>query len=160
MLNFDLSISEPKISKWGFEDLEDAPDKHRWRAWWSTCNGVVTGIELRAYPVIKSNPASVWIDEWADRQATKQPWEEGAPGLEWVAYDDKPVKKRLIYTGSSSAWAKPTQKEAIHSLSVRLTRWAAHLSREVKQAQSAAEVLTKLSPTNGQQAKTALEILK
>lgn len=141
---------EPAITKWSFEDLGDDPALHRWRAWWVTeslrAGLTVTGIQLRAYPVIKTNPESVWIDEWADRQATKQPWEEGAPSKEWIAYEGKPVKKRLLHNGSGSAWAKPTQEEAIHSLAIRLTRWANHVARDVQKARSAADVLEKLRP--------------
>ena len=139
---------QPAITKWSFEDLGDEPDKHRWRAWWalSDVNGITGGIELRAYPVIKVNPASVWIDEFPCRQATKQPWEEGAPGMEWVGPEDKPVKKRLLHNGSGSAWAKPTQDEAIHSLAVRLCRWTNKLRNEIERAESAAKALETLRP--------------
>jgi len=138
--------TQPAITKWSFEDLGDEPDKHRWRAWWalSDVNGVVGGIELRAYPVIKVNSASVWIDEFAYRQATKQPWEEGAPALEWVSYDSKPVKKRLLHNGSGQAWAKPTQEEAIYSLAIRMCRWTNRLRNEVERAESAAKALEQL----------------
>lgn len=155
---------EPTISKWGFEDLGDAPALHRWRAGWVTeqlrAGPSVAGIQLRAYPVIKTNPESVWIDEWADRQATKQPWEEGAPGMEWVAYEAKPVKKRLLHSGSGSAWAKPTQEEAIHSLAVRLTRWASHIALDVQKARSAAEALEKLRPNHDWASGYVRDILK
>ena len=139
---------QPAITKWSFEDLGDEPDKHRWRAWWalSDVNGTTGGIELRAYPVIKVNPASVWIDEFAYRQATKQPWEEGAPGMEWVGYKGKPVKKRLLHNGAGSAWAKPTQDEAIHSLAIRLCRWTNKLRNEIERAESAAKALEQLRP--------------
>ena len=139
---------EPAITKWSFEDLGDEPDKHRWRAWWalSDVNGIVGGIELRAYPVIKVNPASVWIDEWGAREATKQPWEEGAPGMAWVEYNGRPVKKRLCYNGAGSAWAKPTQDEAIRSLAIRLCRWTGHIARDAERAASAIRTLEKLRP--------------
>ena len=151
---------EPAITKWSFEDLEDDPDLHRWRAWWVTDgNSFVSGIELRAYPVIKKNYASVWIDEWASRQATKQPWEDGAPGMEWIAYEDKSMKKRLLHNDSRSAWAKPTQEEAIHSLAVRLTRWANHLARDVEKARSAANALEKLRPNHEWASKYTKETL-
>ena len=139
--------TKPSITKWSFEDLGDEPDKHRWRAWWVTDgNGVVTGIELCAYPVIKTNPESVWIDECAYREATKQPWEEGGPAMEWITYEGEPMKKRLLHNGSGSAWAKPTQEEAIHSLAIRLTRWTNHVARDVQKARSAADALEKLRP--------------
>ena len=137
----------PAITKWSFEDLGDEPEKHRWRAWWvSDCNGGATGIELRAYPVIKINPASVWIDEWAYRQATKQPWEEGAPGMAWVEYNGRPVKKRLCHNGAGSAWAKPTQEEAIRSLAIRLCRWTNKIAHEAERAASAIKALEQLRP--------------
>ena len=66
--------------------------------------------------------------------------------MEWVAYEGKPTKKRLLHNGSGSAWAKPTQEEAIHSLAIRLTRWANHVARDVQKARSAADVLEKLRP--------------
>lgn len=140
---------EPAITKWSFEDLGDEPDLHRWRAWWITDgNSLVSGIELHAYPVIKTNPESVWIDEWGYREAKKQPWEDGAPGMGWVTFEGKSMKKRLLHNNSGSAWAKPTQEEAIHSLAVRLTRWANHLARDVKKVRSAADALEKLRPNH------------
>lgn len=133
---------EPAITKWSFEDLGDEPDKHRWRAWWVTdSNGVVTGIELRAYPVIKTNPESVWINADGYREHTRE-------GKQWRAFDPYWMKKRLLHNGSGSAWAKPTQEEAIHSLAVRLTRWANHVARDVQKARSAAEALEKLRPSH------------
>ena len=131
---------EPAITKWSFEDLGDEPDKHRWRAWWVTDgNGVVTGIELRAYPVIKTNPESVWINVDGYREHTRE-------GKQWKAFEPRWMRKRLLYNGSGSAWAKPTQEEAIHSLAIRLTRWANHVARDVQKARSAADVLEKLRP--------------
>lgn len=133
---------EPAITKWSFEDLGDEPDKHRWRAWWVTDGkGVVTGIELRAYPIIKTNPESVWINADSCRQ--------GPLGdRRWEPFDPHWMKKRLLHNGSGSAWAKPTQEEAIHSLAVRLTRWANHVARDVQKARSAADVLEKLRPNH------------
>lgn len=158
---YGLSVQmEPSITKWGFEDLGDEPELHRWRAWWVTdSNSLVSGIELHAYPVIKTNPQSVWIDEWADRQATKQPWEEGAPGNEWDVYEGRSMKKRLLHNNSGSAWAKPTQEEAIRSLAIRLTRWANHLARDVEKARSAADALEKLRPNHEWAAKYTKETL-
>lgn len=131
---------EPAITKWSFEDLGDEPDKHRWRAWWVTDgNGVVTGIELRAYPIVKTNPESVWINVDGYREHTRE-------GKQWKAFEPPWMKKRLLHNGSGSAWAKPTQEEAIHSLAIRLTRWANHVARDVQKARSAADVLEKLRP--------------
>ena len=137
---------EPAITKWSYEDLGDEPEKHRWRAWWalSDMDNTTGGIELRAYPVIKVNPASVWIDEWATRQVTKQPWDEGAPGMEWVSCGH--VKRRLLHNGAGAAWAKPTQDEAIRSLAIRLCRWTSHISNDLRRAKSAIDALEVLRP--------------
>ena len=137
---------EPAITKWGYEDLEDDPSKHRWRAWWVGGNGVVMGISLIAYPVIKETPCGVWISEHSYRQATKQPWEEGAPAKEWVEFDPKCDKKRFINNGSGQAWAKPTQDKAVRSLAIRMSRWSNHLANEVDRLRSAADVMEKLRP--------------
>jgi hypothetical protein len=142
-----LSVEmQPSITKWGFEDLGDDPTKHRWRAWWASSDGETHGIELRAYPVIKVNPASVWINEDGCRKAAKQPWEEGAPDMQWVPFDERWMKKHLLHNGAGAAWAKPTQEEAIRSLAIRLCRWTARLRTEMKRAESAAAVLEKLRP--------------
>lgn len=142
-----LSVENvPAITKWGFEDLGDDPEKHRWRAWWASDGNETCGIELRAYPVIQKNPASVWINEDGCRQATKQPWEEGAPAMEWVPFDARWMKKRLLYNAAGAAWAKPTQDEAIRSLAIRLCRWTACLHYDMKRAESAITALEKLRP--------------
>jgi len=140
--------NEPAITKWGFEDLEDSPTQHRWRAWWvrSRYDSTMTGISLTAHPVVKETPRGVWISEHAYRQATKQPWEEGAPAMEWVPFDEKGMKKRFVHNGSGSAWAKPTQEGAIHSLAVRLSRWSNHVASDVSKVISAADVMEKLRP--------------
>ena len=137
---------EPAITKFGYEDLGDNPETHRWRAWWalSDIDSQTGGIELRAYPVIKVNPASVWIDEWASRQASKQPWEDGAPAMEWVSCGH--VKRRLLHNDAGAAWAKPTQDEAIRSLAIRLCRWTGHLARELERAESAIKAMEALRP--------------
>lgn len=135
---------DPAITKWGFEDLGDDPEKHRWRAWWAGTglDGEPRGIELRAYPVIKVNPQSVWIDEWADR---KWMYGEGDPYKDWISCSAG-VKKRLCHNGSGSAWAKPTQDEAIRSLAIRLCRWTSHIARDVKRANEAIASLEALRP--------------
>ena len=128
----------PAISKWSFEDLGDDPEKHRWRAWWalSDVDNITGGIELRAYPVIKVNPASVWIDEWGDIR----------PDGMWESYEGKPIKKRLCHNGAGSAWAKPTQEEAIRSLAIRLCRWTNKIAHEAERAASAIKALEQLRP--------------
>ena len=137
-----LSIEmQPSITKWSFEDLGDEPDKHRWRAWWalSDATGIVGGIELRAYPVIKTNPESVWINADSYRQGP-------LGSRRWEPFEPRWMKKRLLYNGSGSAWAKPTQDEAIHSLAIRLCRWSNRLRNEVERAESAAKALEQLRP--------------
>ena len=137
--------NEPAITQWSFEDLGDSPEQHRWRAWWRRdYSGSTTGIELVAYPVIRATECGVWIDEYAWRDATKQPWEEGAPGYQWH-HGNKP-KKRLILNGSGAGWAKPTRDEAVRSLAMRLTRWASFVARDVERVVTAASAMQKLRP--------------
>lgn len=140
---------EPSISKWGFEDLEDNPETHRWRAGWASSSGgdpLIYGIILTAHPVIKRTRCGVWINVDGSRQAMKQPWEEGAPAKEWAPFDDRWMRKRFVNDGSGQAWAKPTQEEALRSLAIRLCRWAQNAHRDMKRAQAAADVLEKLRP--------------
>ena len=147
---------EPAITKYGFDDLGDNPTLHRWRAFWAFSDviGVTGGIELRAYPVIKCNPASVWINADGYRQATKQPWEDGAPANEWVSFQPW-MRRKLCHNGAGAAWAKPTQEDAINSLAVRLVRWSNHLRAETDRARSAIDVLEKLRPDLGGYSETA-----
>lgn len=156
--------SEPAISKWGYEDLGDEPDQHRWRAWWAsgyddTLYGI-HGIELRAYPVISKTLCGVWINENGYREATKQPWEEGAPAKEWGSFNQTWMKKRFVHDNSNQAWAKPTQEEAIKSLAVRLCRWAGHVARDTEKVRTAAEVIGKLRPELDYLAEGAIKNLK
>ena len=148
--------SGPTISSFGYEDLGDDPTTHRWRAQWET-NG--EGIWLVAYPVIKLTPCGAWINEHSFREATKQPWEEGAPDKQWVPYREG-MKKRFVHNNSGQAWAKPTKEEALHSLAIRLCRWTANIRREVDRARAAAETLRKLRPQEEDFAKTAINNLK
>lgn len=150
LLDWDALGVRPKLEireGYGMTDLGDNPETHRWRAWWDTSyDGIVAGIELRAYPVVCLTPAGAWIDTIAGRQASKQPWEEGAPAHEWVFYGAGPRKEKWMADGSGSAWAKPTRDEAVRSLAVRLTRWTGHLARDVKRARQCAEALAALRP--------------
>jgi hypothetical protein len=109
-------------------DLGDDPSAHRWRAWWlqGYSDLPVDGIELRAYPVTRLTPVGAWIDTDAFREATKQPWEEGAPGLAWTKADWH--KTRWVSDTSGAAWAKPTREAAIYSLAKRLDRWATNIA--------------------------------
>lgn len=139
---------EPSITKWGFEDLNDSPKTHRWRASWASGGegDMVNGIILTAYPVIKRTRCGVWINCNGSRQATKQPWEEGAPALDWVPFNERWMKKRFVNDGSGQAWAKPTQEEALRSLAIRLCRWAQNVHWNMRRVQAAADVLEKLRP--------------
>ena len=148
--------SAPTISSFGYEDLGDDPTTHRWRAQWET-NG--EGIWLVAYPVIKTTPCGAWINEHSYREATKQPWEEGAPDKQWVPYREG-MKKRFVHNNSGQAWAKPTKEEALHSLAIRLCRWTSNIRREVNRARAAAETLRKLRPQEADFAQTAINNLK
>ena len=151
----------PAIYCYGFEDLDDNPATHRWRAQWSyTYQGECDGIQLHAYPVLKTTRCGVWINQDSYREATKQPWEEGAPAKDWVPFQPSWMKKRFINNNSGQGWAKPTREEAMHSLAIRLTRWASHIRRDVEKAQSAAEVLLKLRPQEDYLSKAALQHLK
>ena len=127
-------------------DLGDDATAHRWRAWWRQgySDLGVNGIVLRAYPVIRATPVGAWIDTDATRQATKQPWEEGAPALEWTKGNWH--KTRWVSNTSGAAWAKTTREAAIYSLAVRLDRWATNIAREARRAKQAADVMAELRP--------------
>lgn len=139
--------SVPTIDKWGVQDLGDDPAKHRWRAQWfpGDASGEVGGISLQAYPVIRLTPAGAWIDTCAYRQATKQPWEEGAPALEWVTSKTRSCH-RWVGNESGQAWAKPTMELAIQSIAVRLERWTARIASDRIRAMSAVVALKQLRP--------------
>lgn len=147
---------KPAITKWGFEDLQDQPHLHRWRAWWA--QGDVSGIEMHAYPVVRNTHCGAWIDTIGYREATKQPWEDGAPALDWVKSKHK-CFHRLVMNDSAKSWAKPTQEEAIHSLAVRLTRWTGRLSGDFSRARSAVTTLQSLRPDLHRYAESALKNL-
>lgn len=151
MLKLDgLTVDwEAHISKWGYEDLEDNPETHRWRASWASSSGgdpLIYGIILTAHPVLKRTRCGVWINEHSYREATKQPWEEGAPAKDWAPFDEGWMKKRFVNDGSGQAWAKPTQEEAIRSIAIRLCRWAQRAHHDMQRVQAAITVLEKLRP--------------
>jgi hypothetical protein len=131
----------PRIGKYGFKHLEDDPELHRWRAFWSAgesgpCAG---GIALCAYPVIKKTQSAVWIHQYADLRLY-----DGV--YRWVYDENSKIGRKLIHNGSNSAWAKPTQEDAIKSLAIRLTRWAAHVSNEAESVLNAVKSLEALRP--------------
>ena len=153
---FGMIESVPSISSFGYDDLGDNPTTHRWRAQWATDGD---GIWLVAFPVIKLTPCGAWINEHSYREASKQPWEEGAPAMEWSPYLEG-MKKRFIHNNSGQGWAKPTKEEALHSLAIRLCRWTNNIRREVDRARAAAETLRKLRPQEADFAETAIKNLK
>lgn len=127
-------------------DLGDDATTHRWRAWWRTgySDSGPNGIILRACPVIRATPTGAWIDTDATREATKQPWEDGAPALEWTKADWH--RTRWVSNTSGAAWAKTSREAAIYSLAVRLDRWATNIAREARRAKQAAKVMAELRP--------------
>lgn len=154
-----MSANAPSITQYGFDDLGDNPSAHRWRAQWVFgYTGRCEGISLSAHPVLRATPCGVWINADGYRQATKQPWEEGAPDKEWVPFQPW-MKKRFVMDGSGQAWAKPTREEALHSLAIRLTRWTANISSVAEKAGSAASVLRVLRPSDADFAVTATKNL-
>lgn len=161
-LMFPFSVERvPSITSFYFADLGDNPTTHRWRAQWSfDSRGDCDGIHLAAHPVLKLTPCGAWINVDGYREATKQPWEEGAPAKEWVPFQPSWMKKRFINNGSGQGWAKPTREEALHSLAIRLCRWTGNIRREVERARSAAEALRKLRPQEEHLAKAAINNLK
>jgi hypothetical protein len=122
-----------------FEGVDD-PDRIRWRATWHRDygTGLPVGIELTPYPVARKTPCGAWVDPHAYRQATKQPWEDGAPGYEWLL-SDKGLWK-FVHDGSGSAWAKPTRAAALRSLGIRLCRWSSAVRRDVERVNAACDV--------------------
>lgn len=141
-------VSEVREIAQGYDvrDLGDDASAHRWRAWWRQgySDLGVNGIVLHAYPVIRATPVGAWIDTDAVREATKPPWEEGAPALEWTKADWH--RTRWVSNTSGAAWAKPTREAAIYSLAVRLDRWATNIAREARRAKQAADAMAELRP--------------
>lgn len=142
---FDLTSATPQII-YSHKDLAevDDPDRIRWRAMWDSNyhDGLPGGIYVQCYPVVRKTREAAWIDPHAYRQATKQPWEEGAPAYEWNLSD--PSLHKLVYDRSGSAWAKPTRAAALRSLGVRLTRWSQRTRRDVERVNAACDVAAAL----------------
>lgn len=150
LVPFSLELTKvPTIHCYGYDDLGDTPQLHRWRATWEQDG---SGIWLQAFPVIRDTPTGVWIAKYAYRQATKQPWEDGAPANEWVY---RAEERRWISNKSGASYAKPTKDDAIKSLAIRLTRWTCRIKSEYDRAMSAAETLASLRPELSLYADTA-----
>lgn len=120
-------VSSPKIAL--RYDLPEDPNALRWRAWWADLYDFDADcsicIELVCYPVIRKTACGAWIDPFSYRQPSKQPWEEGAPGIEWVPHAGHAL--RWVSDNSGQSWAKPTREEAIESLAIRLSRHACNV---------------------------------
>lgn len=125
----------------------DDPEHIRWRAEWlyGGDDQVPVGIMLYAHPVVRKTPAAAWIDKFAFR-VTCAPQPDGST-RRWALTGDH----KLVYDGSSAAWAKPTREEALQSLGVRLLRWRSHVARDVERINAALDVAGELleSPVAG-----------
>lgn len=131
------------------DGLEDDPAAHRWRAQWDTGQGgPVSGIALTAYPVIRLTPQGAWIDPYAFRE-----WRIN--GRAWYLSGEK----RWVSNTGGQAWAKPTRDEALHSIAIRLDRWATKLYADTVKLREAAETLRVLRPEDARWADRALRRL-
>lgn len=137
-------ILPKEVRKYGHDDLGDAPGLHRWRATWENgAEGYPDCIVLQAHPVIKLTPMGAWVAQHAYREATKQPWEEGAPGLEWVTFGNK---GRFVVNGSGMSWAKLTREEAIASLAYRMETWARRMVHDYRRVIAAVDTMERIRP--------------
>jgi hypothetical protein len=122
------------VTKYAYASFDDNPSSHRWRAWWASGTGDWRdglGIELRCYPVVRATNAGAWIAHHAY-------WN----GANWKNI----AAAKWVKDGSGSAWAKPTQDDAVRSLAVRLSRWAEIQRNSVHRLKAAAVTLQKLRP--------------
>lgn len=144
-LGVTLTKVPPKeIRKYGYDDLGDAPDLHRWRATWENGGeGYPDCIVLQAHPVIKLTPMGAWVAEHAYREATKQPWEDGAPGYVWNTLG---TEGRFVLNGSGMSWAKLTQEEAIASLAYRMECWARRMVNDYRRVVAAVDTMERIRP--------------
>ena len=142
---FDLQEVLPtKIKYYWHDDLGDAPDLHRWRASWENNGmGYPDCIVLSAHPVVKLTPMGAWIAQHAYREATKQPWEDGAPGYAWNTYG---TKGRFVLNGSGMSWAKLTQEEAIASIAYRMECWARRMVNDYRRVVAAVDTMERIRP--------------
>lgn len=142
---FSMSRVMPtEIRHYGHDDLGDAPDSHRWRASWDkNYDGYPECIILTAHPVLRTTPKGAWIAQHSYREATKQPWEDGAPGLEWVTFG---TKGRFVLNGSGMSWAKMTREEAIASLAYRMERWAQKIVHDYRRVVAAVDTMERIRP--------------
>ena len=157
MGNFNLLFAmnenreEMKIRKYPDDEFGDAPDEHRWRAWWDSesGDGAVRGIVLRCYPVTKVTPCGAWIDPnaWTQNGRDGVEWNKWHGGAKWVSND------------GGAAWAKRTQKEALASLAIRHARWAQRIIHDARYFIEASRALTVLMPDREEQSRRAIREL-
>lgn len=122
-----------------FENLGDNRALHRWRAFWlDGLDANPAGIELNCYPVVKATPYGAWIDlfaYWGGYGTAQEPFR-------WIMGDKRTW--RWVANDSGAAWAKPTRKEALRSLAVRLTRWSQRERLAVQRLNAACDVASAL----------------
>lgn len=129
----------------------DDPAKHRWRAGWgwhTFYSGMVEpppDIFLRAYPVMKITPCGVWISTKSYVGQVDFAADPEHDRYAWRIYDaDDPSRWRWVSNDGAQAWAKPTREEAVHSIVIRLSRWAPLVSRDMRKVRGAAETVERL----------------
>jgi hypothetical protein len=111
------------------------PDSHRWRARWNRdFDNVIVGIRLEAFPVIRKTEFGVWVDPFAWWYHNK--WEFSTEGAKWMS------------NTSAASWAKPYQKDALHSLTVRYQRWSSHVRKDIEDIIRAGWCARKLLPSD------------
>jgi hypothetical protein len=118
-------------------ELGDVPDSHRWRAQWfrGVYDGDPVGIIVQAHPVLRLTPKGAWIYPYGD------------VGNVFFANDrQQRLVRRWVSNDGSSAWAKPTREEALHSLAVRLERWATHVRDDLDKILESADAIERLVP--------------
>ncbi len=156
-MNYDelltsLVVTEVRPAIVTYPDVSFGDDKtaHRWRAQWDTdYDGSIRGIALTAYPVVKLTPQGAWVDPLAWREWRNE-------GQSWHLTGEK----RWVSNTGGQAWAKRTQEEALHSIAIRLERWARHVFSDTRKLREAAAALRTLRPDYDGYAATALRRLE
>lgn len=120
------------------DGVDDNPETHRWRARWDRPyleQDKPVGIVVTGYEVIRLTPKGAWIET--------HPWRPGKDGV------------RLVSNTAVSTWAKPTKQAALHSLAVRLHRWAQTVNNDALRVLASADALERLAPDLAIHAKDA-----
>lgn len=118
-------------------DLKDDPAIYRWRAQWDrgVFEGDPCGIIVQAHPVLRLTSKGAWIYPYA------------AVGSVIFANDrQQRLVRRWVSNDGCSAWAKPTREQAIHSLAVRLERWATHVRNDLDKILESSAAIERLVP--------------